>query len=144
MESATVEIEILNWDKYNPRKDLKATTWVRLQNSLFEDPSFFDFTHSELMFWVYLLSIASKKQSGQIRFNWNHAERIGRFKRDDICSAFEKLQSLECVRTSGPVRNVDVTPTSRARHADVTPTSHYERTNERNVTKVTDGCEPYV
>lgn len=123
-----ITIEILNWDKYNPRKDLKATTWVRLQNSLFEDPSFFEFSHAELLTWIYLLSQCSKKLSGTIRLSFAHAERIARLKRKDVESAIEKLESLQCVRVS-----------ERGRNVDVTCTSHYERTNERDERNVTNG-----
>lgn len=122
-----MEIEVINWEKFNPRKDLKATTWFRLQNGLFEDPNFFDFTHAELLVWLYLLSICSKKRSGTITVNFAHAERVARLKPKDVKTAIEKLEELQCVRVTERARNVDVT-----RNADVTPTSHYERTNEQD------------
>jgi hypothetical protein len=123
-------IEILNWDKYNPRKDLKSTTWVRLQNSLFEDPNFFDFDHSEILFWIYLLSLASKKQCGEIRLSIPHAERIGRFKKSVIESALKKLQQLQCVRIDETNCDSGVTPKSREDHT----TNERDETNARNVT----------
>jgi len=120
-----IEVEILNWEKYNPRRDLKATTWVRLQNSLFEDSNFFGFSHGELLVWIYVLCQASRRQSGAVRVNLAHAEQVGRLPAEIVHSAIQKLEELQCVR-------VHVTPTSRARHADVTSTSHYERTNVTN------------
>lgn len=122
-------VTILNWEKFNPRKDLKATNWLRLQNTLFEDPNFFDFDHSELLFWIYLLSIASKKMSGEIRFNQAHAERIGRFNEVTIEEAFARLEEFQCVQITLIPRHAGVTSTSRARHTT------NERTNETNVTK---------
>jgi hypothetical protein len=129
LDGCTISIE--NWDKYNPRKDLKATNWLRLQNGLFEDPNFFEFNHSELLFWVYVLSIASKKQAGEIRLSIEHARRIGRFDLKTIESAIQKLEELQCVRITIKPRYVDVTRTSRARHTT------NERTNETNVTNET-------
>lgn len=136
-------IEILNWDKYCPRKDLKATTWLRLQNTIFEDPNFYEFDHAEICFWIYLLSQASKKQTGTIRLSTVHAERVGRFREKTQESALKKLQELQCVRITHDDPNIDVTCTSRGCDTDVTPTSHYvtnERTNEtkRNVTNETE------
>jgi hypothetical protein len=125
-------LEIINWSKFNPRKDLKATTWFRLQNTLFEDPNLFEWSHSELLFWIYLLSLASKKQSGIIRLSYAHATRIGRFEVADVESAIQKLIELECVRIVSVVRNEDVTSTSHAR--DTTD----ERTDETNETERTD------
>ncbi len=124
-------IEITNWDKYNPRKDLKATSWVRLQNSLFEDPSFIEFNKSELLFWVYLLSMASKKQSGIIKFSLTHALRIGRFTPDEITEAIAKLTEMDCVRVTEASR----TRTLHARNVD--DTLRDER-NETNVTNETN------
>lgn len=124
-------VEILNWEKFNPRKDLKATAWFRLQNSLFEDPNFFDWSHSEILFWVYILSLASKKQTGSIRFSDAHAERIGRFKLRDAESSLEKLVELQCIKVTLRGRDIDVTRTLHARH---TTNERTDVTNETNVT----------
>jgi hypothetical protein len=121
-----IKVSILNWSKWNPRKDLKATSWLRFQNSIFEDPQFFDFDHSELLFFIYLLCQASKKQSGDVDIHISHAIRVCKFQREIIVSAIEKLVQIQCVRT----RDVDVTSTN----ADVTLPSHYV-TNETNVTE---------
>lgn len=114
----SIEIELLNWDKYNPRKDLKATTWMRFQNSIFENPQFFDFDHSEICFWIYLLCMASKAQKANITVNIKHAEHIGRFKRSVIDSSIKKLIEIKCIES----RYADVTLALRAQHT----------TNERN------------
>ena len=90
-------IEIKNFEKYNPRKDIKATTWFRLQNSLFEDPGFFDFKSEQILFWIYLLSVASKKQCGSIELSFAHAERVGRFSRRTIRSSLLKLTERGCI-----------------------------------------------
>jgi hypothetical protein len=126
-------IEILNWDKYNPRKDIKATNWVRLQNSLFEDPNFIDFSHSEILFWIYLLSMGSKKQTGLIKLSLRHADRIGRFSERDVKSAIAKLIELGCVRIVNQSTNADVTQTSRTQHATDGRTDETNETDETDV-----------
>ena len=98
-------IEIINWEKYNPRKDIKASTWMRVQNSLFENHEFFDLTHSEICFWLYLMSIASKKQSGTVILVRSHAIAIGRFTDKVIDSSIQKLININCVS----IRNAHVT-----------------------------------
>lgn len=112
MKNKTIELTINNWDTYNPRKDLKATSWLRFQNSIFEDPQFYDFSHSEICFWVYVLCCASKRQCQTIIINISHAERIGRFSYETIKNSIEKLKDINCVTE----RHVDVTRTLRARH----------------------------
>jgi hypothetical protein len=133
-------LEIIKWEKYNPRKDIKASNWFRLQNSLFEDPNFFDFSHSELLFFIYLLSMCSKKQCGAVRLNLRHAERIGRLDERDVNSAIAKLIELECVRVTLPPRNEDVTPTLRARHATDGRT---DETNEIHVCTVAENSDEF-
>jgi hypothetical protein len=124
-------ITILNWEKYNPRKDIKSTSWFRLQNSLFEDPNFFDFSPEELLLWIYLLSMASKKQDGQVRLSLAHAEKIGRLTLGIIESALEKLKSLGCVEVRLKQREEHVTLLSPAPHAT-------DVTNEKNDTNITN------
>lgn len=138
-----IEITIPKWEIYNPRRDLKATTWVRLQNTIFEDPQFFEFTHEELNFWVYILCVASRKQTGSFKIMQAHAERVGRFSPEAIDSALKKLIILGIIEIVEDARDVDVTRTSRGRNVDVTCTSRTPKvtngvrntTNERtNVT----------
>jgi hypothetical protein len=106
----TIAITINNWEKYNPRTDVKNTNWFRAQNSIFEDPDFFEFSRTELCFWFYLLSMASKKHVGQVIINIMHAQRVAGFKESEINGAIEKLSKIQCVA-------VDVTSASRARNA---------------------------
>lgn len=127
---AQFSITILGWDKFNPRKDVKNPSWFRLEHSMFENPEFYDFTHSELLVWVYLLSNASKKNSPTFLLSRAHAKVVGRFKEADIDSAIEKLEAIQCV-------HVDVTDTSRTRNADVTDAfaTNETRRDERDITE---------
>ena len=122
-------LEVINWEKYNPRKDLKATQWFRFQNSLFEDPNFIDFSATEIVALIYILSLASKRQSGSIKISMAHVERIGRIKEKDFSSAIEKLLSLQFVQITSEVEHADVTTTSHARDVHV-PLRDETRRNE--------------
>lgn len=104
---------IVGWKKINARKDVKSPTWFKLKHGLFEDPEFYDFSHAELLAWIYMLCLASKKSSDEIEINFSHAERIGRLKRKEIESAILKLVPNQLVP-------VDVTYTLHGRDADVT------------------------
>jgi hypothetical protein len=132
-----MEIEIVGWDNYNPRKNYKSTSWLRLSNTLLEDPDFYSFNNGEMLAWIYLLSIASKKYSGTIQVNYEHAERVSRIKERDLKNAIKKLEELQLVRAH-------VTDTTRARHAHDTQTcstrvATNERTNEHNE-QTNEGC----
>lgn len=119
-----MKITIQNWEAYNPRKDVKTPSWFRLSHGIFEDSDFYDFTHTEIAVWIYILSQASRKNCDTIAVNLQHVERIGRFKIKDFFTAVEKLQSIQCIL-------VDDTRTLRARDADDRSTNATnERTND--------------
>jgi hypothetical protein len=117
----------LNWEKFNPRRDVTKPSWFRLSHDLFENPEFFDFSHADLVSWIYILSMASKKNSAVIQVNMQHVERIGRVKAKDFHVAIEKLKFIQCV-------HVDYTDTLRGRYADDTPTNATNERDERNET----------
>lgn len=104
-----MRVEILNWDRFQPRKDVKAPSWFRLSHSLFEDHEFYDFTHTEIVAWIYILSLASKKSSATVAINQQHVERVGRLKWKEFHVALEKLQFIQCIL-------VEYTDTSRERN----------------------------
>jgi len=112
-------ITIPNWEKYNPRKDVKRGSWLRLEHDLFENPELEDFTLPEVCAWLYLLCQASKKNCGALEISVAHAERIGRIKRKDFLSAVEKLKRIRWIADSDSdaarARNVDVTDTYATR-----------------------------
>lgn len=55
-----IEIEIVNWDKYNPRSDRKNHTWFRLQNTVLTDPQLHALTAVQKFLFVCFLAEASK------------------------------------------------------------------------------------
>lgn len=92
--STTFWIKIENWEKYQPRKDLKKPWYFALSNTLAEDSDFYDFSHGEFKAWIYLMSKASQKTSSTIRVVPAHAERVCNISTEDLSSAIEKLQLL--------------------------------------------------
>jgi hypothetical protein len=128
-----MHITIPKWEKYNPRKDVKKGTWLRLEHDLFENPELEDFTLPEVCSWLYLLCQASKKSDGMIEVKLAHVERIGRIKRKDFLSAVEKLKEIGWIV-------VDDTVAARLRNVDVTSAAATnERTDERDETNVRNG-----
>jgi hypothetical protein len=129
-------VEILGWEKFNPRKDVKAPSWFRLSHSLFEDPDFYDMSHSEILVWIYLLCLASKKNRSVIEVNSTHRERVGRIKSKDFNSAISKLKQKNCIR-------IHDTSTLRERDAsDPYTNATNERTNITNETNAPTPLDP--
>lgn len=128
-----MQITIPNWEKYNPRKDVKKGTWMRLEHDLFENPELEDFTLPEICSWLYLLCQASKKSCGVISVNVAHAERVGRIKRKDFLSAIEKLKGIRWITVAD-------SSAALSRNADDTAAAATnERTDGRDETNERDG-----
>jgi hypothetical protein len=115
----------MNWEKYNSRKVKEKTSWFRMENSLFENPDLFDFTHTDFVVLMYLLSICSKKQSGVIDVNISHMERVGRIKEKDFRATLGKLGQV------GFARDCDTDDTSTSHDCN----THVTLRNETDVTR---------
>lgn len=139
-------IEILNWEKYNPRKDVKEPSWFRMNHGFFDNHEFFEFTAEEKLVWIYLLCQASKKNQATVHLVESHAVHsiwpphhdvdqnvdqnayhVRVIRQKTVVQAVEKLQKFGIVKIR----------TSRGRYADVTslPATN-ERTDVRDETSV--------
>lgn len=92
MESITVTI--LNWNKYNPRKDYKTPVWFALSNRIVEDPDLYSFDPLEFKAFVYILCQASQKSSPTITINFDHASRVSNIKKAIMIRAINKLCAI--------------------------------------------------
>ena len=118
-------VTILNWEKFNPRNDIKFHSWFRLQNTIFEDPDFFSLSHAEKLFWLYLLCSASKKRSAEIKIIKDHVKRIAGFSESEVNSSIKKLSYYGFIEYKNVEPNADVTETLRTRDAT------YKQTNKQ-------------
>lgn len=122
-----MEITILKWAKYNPRKDIKHPSWFALSNRFLEDPDLFEFTAHELKGMLYIFCQASQKNSADILINFNHAERVCQIKSEHLESAIKKLNDIGAVR----IRTESVrarTQTSRDNTIQDNTNTHTRRT----------------
>ena len=127
-------LKIKNWEKFNPRNDVKKHSWFRFEHDVFESVDLFDLEGQELLFFVYLLCQSSRKNGQEILINWRHVERIGRVKREDALLAIEKLEKNGVVEIVTPedieIINLSSNPVESGRVRSVScPTN--ERTNGR-------------
>lgn len=133
------EVEVRSWTKFNQRKDVKACSWFRLENSWVTDPDFYHMTPSQKLVWIFVLSEASKRSESVFRLNCVHAGRALNLRWNCIEPAlrlFEKksLVTLKCLSEENTSKETEmltvarVTRPSRRRNANVTL-----RTNERTL-----------
>jgi len=101
-----IEITILNWEKFNPRKDVSNPSWFRLQNQMCNDSQFFEFAPEERWIWVCLLSIASQKNSAKLEFSLEWLSLQTSVSVSSIENCLEKLQRNGCVTYTLRARDV--------------------------------------
>jgi len=93
-----ITVTVTNWEKYNPRKDIKHPTWFALSNRFLEDPEFFEFTPLELKACLYVFCQASQKNSPEVTIIPSHAKRVCDIDRVVLDRALQKLAEIGAVR----------------------------------------------
>lgn len=86
-----VSIRIENWDKYNPRKDIKNPSWFAFSNRMLENPDIYNLTHGEFRAWVYCLTKASQSNNDTIQIDIRHANRICNITVNDFNGMIRKM-----------------------------------------------------
>lgn len=86
-----VRIKIKNWDKYNPKRDQKNYTWLRLNNDFCSSPEFFSFSVTQKYIWVGVLCEASKKNSELLEAELDYLEHAIRVDAEDILLTLKAL-----------------------------------------------------
>jgi len=86
-----MRIRIVSWEKFNPRKDVKASSWLRFENNFFSNPRFFKCSVETKLIWIYFLCEASQKQSGDITICPDLIFALTKIPNSKILSSIEQL-----------------------------------------------------
>lgn len=62
-------VEVVNWEKFNPRSDVKSASWFRMSNNFFGDPDFYGQPLVVRLTWLFILCTASEKLSSTVKVN---------------------------------------------------------------------------
>lgn len=133
---AVHEIEIVNWTKYNPRRDVKSS-WFRVDNSFFMDPFISSLTPAQFKVWFFILAECSRRSGGVVKLSQRCTGRVLNLRWPCIEAALEKFESESKIvwrRSDGKtdanevaeLPPIHVQSIARPRNAT------NERTNERN------------
>lgn len=93
-----MKVEIINWDKYNPRNDAKAWSWFRMQNDFLEDPDFDDLLAADLLVFVFLCSCRSKAAKPIFKVSLKQAAERAR------CSTADVEHALRIFEAQGKIK----------------------------------------
>lgn len=103
-----IEIEILNWDKYHPRSDIKRPWWFALNNTITTDDDLCEFSDAEFRAWIHILCTSSVQRTYRPRVFFKAALGKANIKRATLLSAIDKLQILQIIRIPATIRTDSV------------------------------------
>lgn len=126
MEIVQIEIEVLSWEKFNPKRDQQTYTWLRLNNDLPTDPDLFGLTGEQKYVWITILCQASKKNHGKLSINVDQLAYITQVKVDAIRQLIVFLENKGMI-----VVHDRALPQATAARPHTTPTNETNETNER-------------
>lgn len=90
-------VTIINWEKFNPRRDVTNCSWFRMENSFYRSLTAFSMTASEKWVWVALLSIASERNQGSIKCSLSWLSSITGSQVRSLRTALSKLVRAGCI-----------------------------------------------
>lgn len=88
-----MKIKIINWDKFNPRKDLKSMPWFRLSSDIGFSETLFELSIEQKWMWIFILSSCANKNSDTIVINkryFSHHSGVKEQNIDKHLQVFEK------------------------------------------------------
>jgi hypothetical protein len=97
-QTGLITIEVLNWERFNERKDVKHSSWFRLEHSLAFDPEWDHFDAEEKWLWVYILCTASMKNRGAIALTEKTLAKGAGVDVEKVSSCLHKLKTKKAVR----------------------------------------------
>lgn len=100
-----MRLTIVNYDKYNPRKDRTHHHWFRLENDIFVSDALFELDPDQKWFWIFLLAYVSKKQtSASVDVNFSvfaHFSGLSVKRVAETIELFEKTGLVTITRDHG-------------------------------------------
>jgi len=136
-------ITILNWEKYQPRGDVKHSSWYRKEHKIHFDPDWAHLDGQELQVWDHLLALASLKNKATFRMDYEQLAKGAKVPVEKVVSAIEKLEDddLQCVKIDGKdsLHACDDDDTDTLRDGNGADTSANE---QKKLTKNSDENEP--
>lgn len=124
-----MRIEIVNWNKYNPRSELKTIPWFRVQNCIVHDRKLYGLVPAQKWLWICLLSIAAQENNSVIELSCEYLEHYAGIEKNLILQAIEHFGKVGLLVQTCTGRGTKVYP-----HV----------TNDTNVTNETNKDTSYL
>jgi hypothetical protein len=123
-----IQIEVPNWNKFNPRTDRANHTWFRMQADFLTDPHVFGLSDAEKLLLLMIYSACCKVSTGSVKFNMALSAALRKTTVEEIQKQIQSLQDAGLIRC----HEVGDQPSLFPLQTD--ETNGTKRTNETNET----------
>lgn len=124
-----IELIITNWEKYNPRSDVKSASWLRFSNDFFSDPDFYGKPLELRFVFVYILCASSKKMDlGRCKINTKMISDQVNIDEKIVKKSIDELILMGCIAKIG---DHVITTRSDPNSNSMLMSATNERTDER-------------
>ncbi len=138
-------IQVVNFEKYNPRSDVKHSSWFRLQNDFWTDPLLTPLDPDQKLVWVVLLSCASKTQKSVFECDEMFFSAALKMEPSRFLETLEYFQAKRKIKIpTSRGRNGRVTTAARIRNANVPLQTDITDTTDRQTNTIPNGMEGTV
>lgn len=134
---STLNIEMKNWEKFNPRSDRANYTWFRLNNDFFDE--LFSLTSDEKILYIFLLTRASKKNNSAFDLDLNYVCAILQKSEREILKYIHGLTNHGVIMTAESRQKAGMKPAESRHSASLLPATYETNVrDERNETNETN------
>jgi hypothetical protein len=140
-----VQVEIVNWTKYNPRSDRGKHSWFRLENDIAIEPKFEGLSASQKFVMICVFAEVSKNKGRPTWIRLSMLRRLTDVKFPQILSALRVLEKNGVVRLpSGdqPVTNCPTTERNETERNETNNTAVPEAANFSPPSATPDALHP--
>lgn len=98
-----IELHILDWENYQPRKDLLSLTWFRMDSAILDGNFYFEMKHDGFTFFAWILTQAAKKNNPAVNFSYEFAAdktKLDKSNFDEYLNKLEKMKLIQVVHRS--------------------------------------------
>lgn len=95
-----VEIEILNWKKFNGKETLKTPNWFKVHIGIGASKSLFGLPFSTKWIWICVLAEAKREKCPKIRLNLKWASNYWAIEKKLILEAMESFKEIGLLRVN--------------------------------------------
>lgn len=106
------KVKVKNFDKYNPRKDLKAMSWFRLQSNINTSQTLFDLSAEGRWLWIFILCECCRNVSDTITLRIRYVNSMTGISDKKINEYILIMQDCQLLEILTDTRNELVTNTN--------------------------------